>query len=536
MPRDLDDLIRAAGAEMTPDPAATARARARVLAGTPKAAGRLRRMLGLRRGRAGALAIGLLLAGGGATATVGVLADRGGDGPPWRPLPQNCFALDGYAFSPPPLRNAVASGPDGRAAVVWVTGDGVVASADQSADGSWSTPARLSPTPSDDPVTAALAANDRGDMAVAWTRDLMVEVAVRPAGGSWSSPRRLSAEGRLVIAFGPPGLAVGPLGEVGVTWDDHPERAVERSGAGFAISGPSQSWITLGRIDGTWASPRALDGLGELLSTGAPALAFDADGVPLVAASSGASGVVVAEIEPRTGALVGATTRSITLPPRPRALGKGASFSGPVIAAGPDGTMVVAWSSSGIVTAAIRAPGGSWGRPSRVSRPGAEGNDPQIGVGPDGWIAATWSAVAPDPVPGRPGRRSRAVLAAVAGPGGGWGTPTTLSGDRQVVSAPTVAVGIDGRVSVVWALGTNGISGRDSRVVAADRARDGDWGQVAEISERGLGPLYPVVAADSSGGRVAVWSRCDGRRRGIVRAASGPAPTWSAPSVVARPE
>jgi hypothetical protein len=534
MPRDLDDLIRAAGADLEPDPEVTGRARARVLATRPGPSGRLRRMLGSRRGRTGVLALGLLLAGGGATATVGVLTDRGGDGPPWRPLPQNCFALDGYTFAPPPLRNSVAVGEGGRPTVVWVAGDGTVASADGQDDGGWAAPQPLGDLGADAPGNAvALAGNTRGDMAVAWAADHAIHVTVRPAGGSWSTPRRLSDDGRWVMDVEKPPLAVGPSGEVAVSWSDVAREDVTAAGEGYSISGPAAIRVATGRVDDSWGAPHVLEGFGDQFASGPPAIAFDAGGVPVVAASDGVPGVIVADLDPRTGALVDGTRRRLTLPPLPRALASGASFSGPVATAGADGTVVVGWSSNGIVTAAIRSPRGEWVRPARVSRPGAETNDARFAVGADGKVAAIWSAVAPDPAPGRPGRRSRTVSAAVHDPGERWEAPTRLSKDGDVVSAPDIAIGTDGRVSVAWALGTNGISGRASRVLAADRpAAATSWSSPVEVSEQGVGPLFPTVAEFTSGDRLLVWSRCDGLRRGTVRAATGEAPGWSDPQSV----
>ncbi|WP_217924589.1 hypothetical protein [Miltoncostaea oceani] len=535
MPRDLDDLIRAAGADLEPDPDVTGRARARVLATRPRPSRRLRRMLQSRRGRTGMLAFGLLLAGGGATATVGVLTDRGGDGPPWRPLPQNCFALDGDTFAPPPLRNAVAVGTGGRPTVVWVAGDGTIASADGQDDGRWGAPQALGDFGADAPGDAvALVGNTRGDMAVAWAADHAIHVTVRPAGGSWSTPRRLSDDGRWVMNVEKPPLAVGPAGEVAVSWSDVAREDVTAAGEGYGISGPVAIRVATGRVDDSWGAPRVLEGFGDPFVSGPPAIAFDAEGVPIVVAPGGVPGVTVAELDPQDGALVDGTKRRLTLPPLSRALARGASFSGPVATTGADGTVVVGWSSNGIVTAAIRSPRGVWGQPARVSRPGAEANDVRFAVGADGRVAAVWSAVARDPAPGRPGRRSRTVSAAVRDAGERWEAPTLLSEEGDVVSAPDVAVATDGRVSVAWALGTNGISGRDSRVLAADRPATGaGWNASVQVSENGLGPLFPTVAELARGQRLIVWSRCDGHRQGTLRAATGDdASTWSAPAGV----
>ena len=73
----------------------------------------------------------------------------------------------------------------------------------------------------------------------------------------------------------------------------------------------------------------------------------------------------------------------------------------PRVSGGADGTVVVGWSSNGIVTAAIRSPRGVWGQPARVSRPGAEANDVRFAVGADedgDWSGRRLSASPDQPV------------------------------------------------------------------------------------------------------------------------------------------
>src|SRR5262245_2185970 len=136
MPNDLDELIRAAGADLEPDEGATARARARATAATPRRrGGMLRRLLGSRRGRVGAIAVALVLAGGGATATVGVIHSRGGGGFPYEPAPQNCFVLNGYEVGDPRLQDAVHVDDAGAVTTVWVAGEGIVTASERDAGG-----------------------------------------------------------------------------------------------------------------------------------------------------------------------------------------------------------------------------------------------------------------------------------------------------------------------------------------------------------------------------------------------------------------
>jgi len=538
MPNDLDELIRAAGAELEPDRDATARARARAVAATPRpSTGVLRRLLRSRRGRVGAIAVALVLAGGGATATVSVIQSRGGGGFPYEPAPQNCFVLNGYEAGDPRLQDAVHVDDAGGATTVWVAGPGVVTASDRDRDGGWGGPRALSAPAERAPYRAALAGNARGDLAVAWLRDEAVQVAVRPAGGPWSPPRTVSAPGR--VALGPEvQVAVGPSGRVAVTWLDVAASAVERSGEGYGIRGPSAATVAVGDVGGDFAdaAPVAIPGADRAFM--APAIGVDPAGTVLVALPGGRfGGVVVAELDAVTGTLRPGSRRELRLPAVPRAIGGGSSMSGPSLALGPGGDAAVAWSANGIATAAFRPAGGGWERPRRISRRGAEAGEVRLAVGGDGRVVAAWPSVAVTPRPGRPGYRSRSVLAAVHEPRGGWGPASRLSGAGQLAGAPAVAVDGTGNATAAWTVGANRASGVASRIDASTRPRgSASWTATSTVSERGLGPLFPAVAAGGGGRRVVVWNRCETRGTGTVRASvADPGSTWSAPEAVFRP-
>ncbi|MGE3138466.1 MAG: hypothetical protein AB7I08_12220 [Thermoleophilia bacterium] len=540
MPDDLDDLIRAAGAGLEPDRDVTARALARSLAARGQGrVGLFGRLLRSRRGRMGSVAVAVVLAGGVAAAAGVRVIGTGPSGPPWTPAPQNCYALDGYELDLPPLRDAVHLDGAGRATLLWVDGEGIVTAAGQEPGATgWGDPRPLSDAARRPPRAVALAGNERGDLVAAWVRDERVQVAMRPAGEGWRPPEVVSPAGRLVLLHDQPSVAVGPSGEAMVGWTSVPEAAVERQGDGYAIRGEGpRAEVAVRSAGGDWTPPQVLK-LGDQFLTQAPALAVDVRGVPVAAVTAGIGGVLVAELDPADGRVRPATQRRLALPPLPRAIGGGASFAGPWLAAGADGHVAVVWSSNGIVTAAVRS-GGRWARPVRLSKGGSDANDPRIAVGRGGRMVAAWAAVTERPRPGRPRFRARTVEASVRGADGRWEGPTVISGRGQtVVGAARAAIDGDGTATVVWSLGANAASGRDSRVVSATRPADAPtWPPVRAVSEGGFGPLFPEIAAAPDGRAVAAWSRCRGRDAAEVRAADRPpgAPQWSVPQVVGGP-
>lgn len=538
MPDSLDDLIRAAAEDLEPDAAVSAQARARVLALADRRRGPLARLIGSRRGRAGTLALALILVGGGAAASVSVLNDRS-DGFPYRPAAQNCFALNGYTFRPPRLTDAVHLDERGRATVVWTSGDGVLVGATRDPSGGWGAPAPLSgpsPVQSGDP---ALTGNSRGDLALAWVRADQVQVALRPADGSWGPVRTLSRPGQRFVGFGGPSVVVGPSGEVIVTWSSIGARHITRvGGGGVAISGSPHFEVAAGTVAGGVGRARILPLDRNVLDPQSSVVAIDGRGVPVLASSVGVNGVSVTDLDPTSGLPLAGTTVRLTLPALPRALGGGSSFSGPSIAVGPGGDTAVAWSSGGILTVATRPAAGAWQRPVRISSPGAETYSFRVAVGHDGRAVVAWVAVAKAPRPGRPGHRSKIAWASLRAPGGAWEKPVRLSGPDQIVSAPEVGLDGQGRASAFWALGTNGISGKASTVQSADRGPgDGTWSPTGALSSAGLGPLFPRVATNGAGDAVAVWSRCTTRTQATVEVATRGAGSsdWSQVTRLAAP-
>jgi hypothetical protein len=536
MPDRLAEQIRAAG-EVTPDVAATDRARGRVIAATSaRRASALSRLLGSRRGRSGTFALAALLVGGGATATVSVLRDDTGGGFPYRPAPQNCFALSGYQLNPLRLTDDVHLDDAGQATAVWVSGQGIVTTATRSSSGEWGSSRALSELGEFSPTVAGLAGNARGDVAVAWVRNDQMEVAVRRVGEDWEEVTSISRPGQKVFpGRDAPTITVGPSGEVVVVWGSIGAQNFDRRPNGsIAMGGSGTIEVATNRPESGWDTTRRLEIDGDPFGL-PPDVEIDQRGVPII--SYFGRGPEVIEIDPATGQPRRATRYRPRFAAPRRVIGGGTSYSGPSLAAGPRGEVVVSWSMNGIVVASVRR-NGVWERPQRVSRLGAEADGARVSVGGDGRITAVWVAVAKAPRPGRPGYRSRTVWASIRSLDGRWAEPSRLSKDGQVVSSASVGSDGLGRATAIWALGANSTSGRGSTVQAATAATNSSaWATPITVSEPGLGSLFPVIAANAQGDAVTVWSRCDGNKTSTVEASTRSATDdqWSAPAQVFSP-
>jgi hypothetical protein len=113
----------------------------------------------------------------------------------------------------------------------------------------------------------SIAANRRGDVAVAWPTGDGVAVAIRRAGGTWQPARRLSS---VLNSPDPPQLAVGPDGRVLVMWsrsEDEEEHFTRRHLA----------WART-RLDGTWTPVRYLDTRARVVYGTQPTMSMNARG------------------------------------------------------------------------------------------------------------------------------------------------------------------------------------------------------------------------------------------------------------------
>lgn len=526
MSDELGDLIRSAGQDLRPDEQATVRARAAVLAAGRSRRG-LRRVVRSRRGQLVLVAAAVVLVAGGATATVQVLTRSHGF--PYTPAPQNCFALSGYRFVPPRIAPHVVLDERGVATVVWVDGKGRVAAVRRDEAGVWGTPEPLSKVGSVNPTDVALAGNRAGDLAAVWVRDGHAEVAVGHPDGSWDAPRVVSRAGQTPVeAPFDAAVAVGPDGEIAAAWVSVPSSAVRRRTDGsFVITGePPHIEAAVADATGNWTTQPAFRRRQELAAH--PAVAFSRH-TPVLAVTGGRSfgALLITQLGQLRNPVTVTAPRGLDSP-------RGGSVAGPSIAANPAGVVAITWAVNGAVLATT-TPDGTASEPARrLSDPGPEVPDPRIAVDDDGTLTATWAELRHAPRPGRPGYRTRAVLTTTRTPTGTWGTPTRVSRPGDLVTAPAVASAAG--TTLVWASGTNGLSGRASTVQATTAITPGRWDQPAAISPAGLGPLKPAVATNPEGTAIATWARCLATRRVALQAATrAPTGPWQPATTIATP-
>lgn len=249
----------------------------------------------------------------------------------------------------------------------------------------------------------------------------------------------------------------------------------------------------------------------------------------------------------------------------------GNSFT-PVLAAGPDGSMQLAWDrDGGGIETAEHVPGGGWSPPLRLSRDGSETGATRIAADPAGDVTAVWidtngglqtvqSASRP-----RGGAWTRATVATAAvtgvgqvadpaivlapdgtatafwiqpdamtsfatiraatrAPGGQWSAPVTVSDTTMHSFAPRAVVARDGTVTVLWYQAT---AGGVNRVFAASRPAGGAWSTPELLSVNDWAAIPAVTVADD-GTVLAAWYARNPSLRNVaevgVRAPDG---TWT---------
>jgi hypothetical protein len=201
----------------------------------------------------------------------------------------------------------------------------------------------------------------------------------------------------------------------------------------------------------------------------------------------------------------------------------GQHASEPAVAMGSEGHAAVVWQrsdgSSNRVQAAVAAPGGAFGTPQTLSDAGNSAFSPHVAVDRAGNAVAVWAR--------SDGQRSR-IQVSVRAAGGAFGSPQTLSASGAHAFEPRVAMAPGGTAVVVWYRA----EGIYNRIQAAVRPPGGVFGPVQTLSGAGQGAFDPQVAMDANGGAVVVWRRSDGVRFRIETAIAPPAGPFGSPQVL----
>jgi hypothetical protein len=241
---------------------------------------------------------------------------------------------------------------------------------------------------------------------------------------------------------------------------------------------------------GPWKLPASnLSAAGQ--NAGQPQVAIGPDGTTTAVwqnyNGSGTGATIKAAIRPAGGSFGAATTLSAP----------GQSAYSPQIAIGPNGTATAVWYRSngieGIVQAATRPPGGSFGTPVNLSAAGRFANDPQIAIAPNGATTVVWSTYVD-------GFNDR-IQFATRPPGGSFGAEANLSAVGESASSPQIATAPDGDTTVVWYL----YKGSASRIQSATWPSGGSFGAVVNLSAAGEDDVLPQIAIAPDGTTTVVW-------------------------------
>ena len=442
------------------------------------------------------------------------------------------------------------------------------------AAGAWQAPQPAS-TGAGDAASPDVAVNARGDALMAWVQDRggsrRVVASVRPAGGEWEVPRTVSPPGR---SAADPRVALGPGGRMVVLWRQVLGTRTIRQGGrattqALYVARARERTVAARRwgATATLSSPRQ--------KVGPPAVAIDRAGVAIATwhwgtgTRPGGPGYVgeVQTSESRRG-------RAWTTPRRVSASAdcRGGSRL-PDIAAGPDGHVAVWWEclrgpARGTVAAIGRGPAaGAWSRWRTLAVGTDAGQVLRIAVGPGGRVLAAGTHAAPSRIAGgirwwrgvtgrgglslsrvgappaatstRAGdavavsldpagaglaawtRPSGALAVADVPPAGDVGAPEELGDPAARLSSPAAGVAAGGRGAIV---AVTGAGGAGARVTAFTRTAGGAWSEPQPLSAPGAigADGSPRLGIDASGGAVAVWSRRDGGRNVVERAAFRP--------------
>ena len=400
------------------------------------------------------------------------------------PGPSSCTAPQNHplALSAADRRDpGVATDGGARAVVAWESGTGgPVEVVVRDGTGTWSRPVAVSASGARDP---AVAMGPDGTAAVVWQRQTPgdpehVEGVVAAAGGEWEPVTQISAPD---VRAREPQVGVAADGTTIVAWRrdlPHDQAAVE---------------TTTRSVDGEWSVPTVLPGSAGGVRR--PRLSVALDGSAAIAwearrgdVDGDDDGVGAAVRSPegtwsRAG-LVSAPTRAAREPD---------------VAAGRDGTAIVAWlarDGGGYGAFAIQRRDGAWttpeligrgnGKPHEIARPGRVDTAVDTAVLVDGGLAAGWTLdVAGD-----------AVVQVALNRGGTWAAPVRLSRNR-LAGGVQVAPGPAGSLLVAWEEVDGGLlRTRSAHVVAgvAGVCTDTDSAVTQGAAARLGGGALPVVA------------------------------------------
>jgi hypothetical protein len=366
----------------------------------------------------------------------GLVASPASAAPDWS-RPMNVSGVVSFGEETP----LVGVDSAGNATAVWQRYRGgklIYESAVRQAGGRWSTPSRFSGG-LERAYELQIAVDDMGNQTAVWVRRVgrswVVQSATRPAGGSWSAPLTLSPPRKAARS---PQIALDPQGGATAVWEDV---------FGGSIESSTRS------LEGIWSVPVTLSATGVRADW--PQVAVDSQGnATAVWAGRSSNGrrtrIQGRRIETATLPAAGTWSAPVSISKAGRRL-----VQDPQIAVSPQGEATAIWQrsngSSLAVQGATRPAGGVWSRPVDITTGhGRGGQKLQLGVDSWGNATAIWEGYDTRPGP------NFAIQAAKHPPGGTWSRPTDISRWTNTLGEPKLAVDSQGRSTAIWAVGARG--------------------------------------------------------------------------------
>ena len=332
----------------------------------------------------------------------------------------------------------------------------------------------------------SLAANARGDLAVAWegSDELGYDrawVRVRPAGGRWGRPRVLSSEGRDGIE---PHVAVAPDGTVLVVYAESRPTAWRMMSVVRPPGGPFRHPHRLSPKDANAYWPR---------------IAVGPDGTAVASWTGDFGGSVDTAVRTPDGHWL----------PRYRLLGSGFA-NDPQVVVDRTGHATLVWNRGGKTSRLMvseRSAGGTFGPSHALSPRGRNAADYRLVGNARGDTAVIWTVFARS----NGGSDPRGVDIRVRPAGGEFGAVHELaSTTARDVGSPMAAIGAGGAGTYLWQVASKGSSGLYCGCRVTVRGALGDAGGGPF---EGLGAMSPTDAVEPAfgsareGGGLLVWTR-----------------------------
>ena len=421
-----------------------------------------------------------------------LLASTASAAPTWL-APQDISASGGNADVP-----QVAVDAAGDAFAVWQRWNGpnlIIETVMRPAGAVWR-PVQFLSAEGADAHDPQIAVDPAGDAVAVWYRSnagyYVIQAAVRPAGGEWGAPQDLSVGGANAYF---PQVAIDRAGKALAVW-------YRFTGAGWVVQAAERP------VGGAWSAPQDLSAPGR--DAEFPQVAFDPVGNAFAVwhRFNGANLIVQAAARPAGG--VWSAPQDLSVP--------GQDAENAQVAFDPAGNAMAVWErfdgTNWMVQAAEHPAGGAWAAPQDLSAAGStfgqDALEPEVAMDAAGNTLAIWT---------RYDGTNGIIQAAERPVGGSWGPAQDLSASGRTAVEPQLAIDPAGNALAIWRRYVD-VARQQAIVQAARRPAGGAWEAPQNLSPVEQEAFGPQVAVDAAGNGVATWIRFIPGMNPIVQAAA----------------